>query len=130
MLAKISCFAFMLVLLFSACQKKSYVDRVVKNNTAEPIFVRLRSGAVVDYERNIPAFSSDVVMVEEAYGRLERAINPADNIDTFLIINANGDTLRKDWQRQAFWETQIEQTSRMPASHQHTYTFTVETTDF
>jgi hypothetical protein len=130
MYAKIFIIGISALLLFPACQKKSYVDRVVENNTAEPIFVRVRSGAVVDYERNIPAFSSDVVMVEEAFGRLERAINPADNIDTFLIININGDTMRKDWQRQAFWETQIERTSRMPASHQHTYTFRVETADF
>lgn len=130
MLAKICCLALLSALLFPACQKKSYVDRAVSNNTSEPILVRVRSGAVVDYERNIPAFSSDVVMVEEAFGRLERAINPADNIDTFLIININGDTMRKDWRRQAFWDTQIEQTSRMPASHRHTYTFRVETADF
>ena len=133
--------AIVMLTFFTSCQERSEFSYEVKNETNAPIDVLIVNNRTfranqqtlpVHYVRRLPARSSEVFMVtptyeptgdnSEIYFEFTAALS-----DTFLILNANGDTLQKNHLDFANWRTEA---IRNRKYYDHVYTFPILDSDF
>jgi hypothetical protein len=127
------------LLAFSSCDPISRFTYQIKNETNEPIDV-LIVRYVTDtfshrYERRLPSQSFEPFLEFSDIGGAgsnSELYFPEGNFngdprDTFLIINANGDTLQKNHVDFANWRAEAVRNGRY---YDHIYTFPVLDSDF
>ena len=122
-------FSTFLLLIFSACEKTTSIRFQFKNDSNSPIILNghdlinnwaIQDTILVGEEKTISSWSK--------FGKELSYFSPVDFFgDDFLVINMQGDTLKKDYKDLENWQIVIDEERSVAI---HDYLLEMETTDF
>jgi hypothetical protein len=122
-------FSTFLLLIFSACEKTTSIHFQFKNDSNSPIILNghdlihnwaIQDTILVGEEKTISSWSK--------FGKELSYFSPVDFFgDDFLVINMQGDTLKKDYKDLENWQIVIDEERSVAI---HDYLLEMETTDF
>ena len=117
------------LLIFSACEKTTSIRFQFKNDSNSPIILNghdlihnwaIQDTILVGEEKTISSWSK--------FGKELSYFSPVDFFgDDFLVINMQGDTLKKDYKDLENWQIVIDEERSVAI---HDYLLEMETTDF
>ena len=126
---KVLILSTLLLLIFSACEKTTSIRFQFKNDSNSPIILNghdlihnwaIQDTILVGEEKTISSWSK--------FGKDLSYFSPVDFFgDDFLVINMQGDTLKKDYKDLENWQIVIDEERSVAI---HDYLLEMETTDF
>lgn len=123
--------AILLSVLFTSCEGNTDYEWKVENKSSTAIEV-ISHITFLDVSANKTIEVNDIttITVSDQLGGNSTEQEPSNTFSIFKIVNANGDTLIKDYRLSANWDANIEHLKKVPSNYKHDYTFTVVDSDF
>ncbi len=123
--------ALAIIFILSSCEGNTTKEWTINNDTSQTIYVTGNDKVLsVSINESISAGDSKTILVTDMRGGTDQYQNPADHLDSLVIINSNSDSTTKDYMIEANWEILIDERSSIPSDYLHTYDFHVTDNDF
>lgn len=120
---------FLAVIFFSSCEKETYIDYYVDNQSSGEIAVRGKNMITSnDIDQHVSPNERKDVAAWSKRGKETDYFEPSSMFgDDLLITNASGDTLIKDYKLLSNWISEVDN-RRAVASHE--YVLVIRDSDF
>lgn len=125
-------FAIATAILLISCEGNTDVKFQLQNNSSTNLTVYY-SGTGEPYgldTAQVPVGSTFVLYETSLLGGNGSLIPSNEFVDTLVVVNANSDTMQKDFTNMSNWMDLIDQTKKFPAIWNQEYTLPVTDADF
>ena len=117
--------------LFSSCEGNTDYEWIIQNDASSLISVKANNAIYQDSTKtNIASNQQEKLMTYSMLGGSSKPLDPGASFSDLLILNSDGDTLKKDYQLNTNWNITITTVSKIPANYKHQYLFQVTDNDF
>ena len=101
--------------------------RIIENKSDKEITVKASGELFGSIDKKIKSGESEVIFITSQRGGSSTIENPANGVNSFLILNLEGDTCKKDYSLESNWATSTEQIKKIPSHWEHEYLFVIKT---
>ena len=118
-------------LLFISCEGNTSIKFSLLNNTSGALTVYHSDNNTDGLDTSIVTMGNSYMLYEmDLLGGQSQSFLPTEFIDTLIVVNANMDTMQKDFTQKPNWQNQIDELKKFPASWGHEYTLEIRDADF
>lgn len=118
-------------LLLLSCEGNTSIKFSLMNNTSGDLTVYQSNNNTDGFDTSIVTIGNTYVLYEaDLLGGQSQSFLPTEFIDTLVVVNANMDTMQKDFTQTPNWQNQIDELKKFPASWGHEYILEVRDADF
>ena len=124
-------FSLAIALLLSACEGNTDREWIIQNQSSNRIEVQATLISTIAFiPKEIQPAQERSIFINSERGGNSSVVNTSDLFAKIIITNSLGDTLKKDPLLQTSWETDVEETKKVPSNYKHEYRFTITDSDF